>query len=86
MLCKNHIHDLRGPSDRVGTECRNCHQARQVTYRNRQKLAMALLRQMEAAGIKGSDLRANDGFAVALVWCVHKRQTPQINRMKKLKC
>ncbi|MGX7836043.1 hypothetical protein ACWKSR_12905, partial [Campylobacter fetus subsp. venerealis] len=68
MLCKNQLHDLRSPADRIGTECRHCHDKRQTTYRERQRLALALLRQMESAGLKTPDLNADSGFAVGLAW------------------
>lgn len=68
MLCKNHLHELRGPTDVIGTECRPCYDNRQHRRDDRRKLAMSLLRQMETAGIKESDLRETDGFAIGLRW------------------
>ncbi|PQE02209.1 hypothetical protein CYL16_01185 [Mycobacterium sp. EPG1] len=35
---------------------------------DRRKLATELLRRMEAAGIRESDLNSTDGFAIGLAW------------------
>jgi hypothetical protein len=59
-MCRNDLHELRTQADRIGTECRPCHYKRQTTYRERQKLALALLRDIESRGISVDDLKLVD--------------------------
>ena len=62
-------HPRRGPRDTLPSgQCRHCDRIRQARYHERRKVAMALLHQMEAAGLKESELKPDDGFAIALRW------------------
>ena len=52
-LCRNNLHELRGPADYHGKECDKCYWARQRAYDDRRKLAMAILQAAESRGISG---------------------------------
>ena len=69
MKCGRGVHDIRGPLDRLPNgQCRHCDRDRQRGYRQRRRLGIALLKQMERAGLKTADLRPDSGFAIALEW------------------
>jgi hypothetical protein len=48
MLCKKSLHELRGPADYVGSDCRKCFYDRQARYDARRRTAMAYLRELES--------------------------------------
>lgn len=69
-MCKNNRHQLRLPSDRIDGECRYCRSERQKRCRERQKLGLEVLQQMESYGVRVSDLKPDSGFGIALAYAV----------------
>lgn len=70
MFCKTGKHHLMAPGDRLGTECRHCHNERQQRYAARRKIAMHLLQEIEAAGVSLDDITPDTGYFVGLAYAL----------------
>lgn len=73
-MCRNN-HPNLGPADRhADGGCKRCHHDRQKRLRERQKLGLMIIQQIEDSGIPLSELGPETGFAIGLSYVVARTE------------